>query len=234
MSLHLNANRELVAETVLLPGDPLRARFIADTFLEDVVCYNKVRNMLGYTGYYKGKRISVQGGGMGIPSTSIYVHELICDYDVQNLIRVGTCGAFQDNLSIGDIILAISASTDSGFNKIKFHHRDYAPAADFSLLVKAWNIAQEKKIPVSVGPILSSDFFYDEDLPDNYNIWKQYGILAVEMESSALYTIAARYNRKALSLLTVSDNLATGERASTLEREKSFTHMMELALEIIH
>lgn len=233
MSIHLEAEKGQIAETVLLPGDPLRAKFIAENFLENAVCYNRVRNMFGYTGTYKGKKVSVQGSGMGIPSISIYVHELICNYDVKNLIRVGTCGALQKDISLKEVIIATAASTDSSYNKIKFNQMDYAPAASFELLSKAVEVSRQHHAQTHVGTVLSSDFFYKDDGDeDTMKIWRDYGVLAVEMETSALYTLAARFNKDALSLLTVSDNLFTGERTSSEEREKSFRAMMEIALEI--
>ncbi len=233
MSIHNEARKGDIAKTVLLPGDPLRAKYIADTFLENPVCYNNVRGMLGFTGSYKGKKISVQGSGMGMPSMSIYAQELIEEYDVENLIRIGTCGTFQENIHCRDVILAQSASTDSQMNKIRFLGNDFAPAANFGLLLKAYQIAREKNIPVHVGNILSSDFFYNDDhLGDTFMVWKKYGTLAVEMETSALYTLAARFNRKALAILTVSDHIIKGEKASSHERQNSFRQMIEIALEL--
>ncbi|MDP4186063.1 MAG: purine-nucleoside phosphorylase, partial [Bacteroidota bacterium] len=217
MSIHNEARKGDIAPTVLLPGDPLRAKFIAENFLETPVCYNHIRGMLGYTGIYKGVKVSVQGTGMGMPSLAIYVQELIEQYDVQNLIRIGTCGTFQDHVQVKDLILAMGASTDSQMNKIRFKGLDYSPIASFDLLNKAYNYAIEQNIPVKVGNVLSSDFFYSEPLlGDAYEIWKAYNILAVEMESSALYTIAARFGRNALSILTVSDHILKGEKATQL------------------
>lgn len=229
MSIHLSAKKGDVAETVLLPGDPLRAKAIADNFLDDVVCYNNVRGMLGYTGTYKGKKVSVQGTGMGMPSLAIYVNELI-QLGAKNLIRVGTCGAYQESLKIGDVIIAISASTDSNINSFAFPGANYAPTASFTLLKKAHQDAIDKNLKVLVGPIFSSDIFYQDD-PDHYKKWADYGILAVEMESAALYAIAAKHNCEALSILTVSDSLVTGEVASTEDREQNFLKMAELALD---
>jgi len=231
MSVHNEAKKGDIAKTVLLPGDPLRANYIAENFLEDVKCYNTVRNMLGFTGYYNGKRISVQGTGMGAPSITIYVHELINDYGAKNLIRIGTCGSLQENIKVKDVILASTSSTDSGMNKYLFKGLDYAPAASFKLLNKAYNYALKNNFKVDVGSVLTSDFFYfSED--DPYKIWREYGVLAVEMETSALYTLAAKFNVDALTILTVSDNLFTGEKASPEERQTSFTNMINIALEI--
>ena len=231
MSVHLNANEGDIADTVLLPGDPLRAKNIAENILENAVCYSETRGMYGYTGTYNGKRISVQGTGMGIPSISIYVHELINEYGVKNLIRIGTCGAMQPHFGIGDVVLAMSASTDSGVNRLRFDGMDYAPTASFSLLLQAYEAAQNMGIPVTAGSILTSDTFY-QDRPENRELWVKYGILVVEMEAAALYTLAARFDVDALAILTVSDARAKGERATAEQREKSFTQMVEIALEI--
>jgi len=233
MSIHIGAKKGDIAETVLLPGDPLRAKFIADTFLTEVTLYNEVRGMYGFTGYYKGKRISVQGTGMGVPSISIYVNELIRDYDVQKLMRVGTCGALQEDIELKDVILGMAASTDSSLNKIRFDGMDYSPIANFELLDQAYQYALKAGKKVKVGNILTSDIFYNDDyLADPFQKWKDFGILAVEMESSALYTLAAKYNRKALTILTVSDHIVKGEFCSAEERQTAFTDMMEIALEI--
>jgi len=231
MSIHIGAKQGDIAPTVLLPGDPLRAKHFAETLMEDPVCFNEVRGMLGYTGLYKDKRVSVMGTGMGIPSHSIYVTELIREYQVKTLIRVGTCGALQPELKIGDIVLAMTASTDSQTNKLRFNGMDYSPAANFNLLVKAYLAARKRDINVVVGGILSGDIFYDDD-PNWWEIWAEYGTLVVEMETNALYTLAAKYNADALSILTVSDSLVTGEDAPTEDREKAYTQMARIALEI--
>ncbi|MCZ6774970.1 MAG: purine-nucleoside phosphorylase [Ignavibacteria bacterium] len=230
MSIHIGAKSGEIANTVLLPGDPLRAEHVAKQFLENPVCYNKVRGMYGFTGNYKGKRVSVQGTGMGIPSISIYVNELISDYNVTNLIRIGTCGSIQSTVSLKDIVLAMTASTDSQVNKLQFQGMDYAPSASFPLLKKTYDLAAERHIETKVGCVLSTDRFYHDD-PDYWKLWAQYGILALEMETSALYTLGARYSVNVLSILTVSDNILSGDRASSKEREKSFTQMIELALD---
>ncbi|HAG15071.1 MAG TPA: purine-nucleoside phosphorylase [Bacteroidales bacterium] len=233
MSIHIGAKKGDIAETVLLPGDPLRAKFIADTFLTNVSQYNNVRGMLGFTGNYKGKRISVQGTGMGVPSISIYTNELIREYDVQKLMRVGTCGALQNDIQLQDVILGMAASTDSSLNKIRFDGMDYAPVADFDLLLQAYNYAVSVGKMVKVGNILTSDIFYNDDyLADPFRKWKDFGLLAVEMESAALYTLAAKYKRKALTILTVSDHILSGEKCTAEERQHAFTDMMEIALEI--
>jgi purine-nucleoside phosphorylase len=233
MGLHIEAKQGEIAETVLLPGDPLRAKFIADNLLTDAKCYNTVRGMLGYTGYYQGKRVSVQGTGMGVPSISIYVTELISMYDCKNLIRIGTCGAIQPSLGLGEVILAMTASTDSNMNRIIFNNMEYAPHADFNLLRKAWEKANAMKLNVTVGSVLTTDAFFVDDLNAAYEIWRKYGVLAVEMETTALYSIAAKYGVHALSLLTVSDQLVSGERSTVEERLTAFTNMMEIALGIV-
>jgi purine-nucleoside phosphorylase len=206
-------------------------KHIAETMLEDAICFNQVRGMLGYTGRYGDKRVSVMGSGMGMPTLSIYVNELIAEYQVKTLIRVGTCGAFQPDLKIGDIVLAMTASTDSQMNKLRFNGMDYAPAASFELLLKAYQVAKERGIDVRVGGMFSGDSFYKDD-PDWWKIWAEYGALVVEMESNALYTLAAKFKVDALSILTVSDNLVTGEEATAQQRERGFTQMAEIALEI--
>ena len=231
MSIHIGAKEGDIAGTVLLPGDPLRAKYIAENFLIDVICYNEVRGMFGYTGTYKGKRISVQGTGMGIPSISIYVNELITNYKAKNLIRIGSCGSMQPDIKIRDVVLAISASTDSHINKIRFHGMDYASTANFELLKKAYDIALEKDISVKVGSVLTTDTFYNDD-PNSWKHWANYGILAVEMETAVLYTLAAKFKVNALSILTVSDSLVTREETTSEERQKTFNQMVEVALEL--
>lgn len=230
-TIHIGAKVGDIAETVLLPGDPLRAKYVADTFLEDAVLYNNVRGMLGFTGYYKGNRVSVQGTGMGMGSLAIYVHELINGYKVKNLIRVGTCATIQENISLRQIILAMSASGDSDANSLYFKGMHYAATADFDLLMKAHKVAQELNIKTFQGPIFSTNTFYDED-PNRWDIWRKHGVLGVEMESQMLFTLAKRFSAKALSILTVSDNIITGEATSALEREQSFKDMMKIALEL--
>lgn len=230
MSVHIGAEKGQIAETVLLPGDPLRAKYIADTYLEDVVCYNEVRGMYGYTGTYKGKRISVQGTGMGVPSISIYVNELIQSYDVQNLIRVGSCGAIKKDVNVRDVILAQTSSTDSQMNRVAFGPIDYAPCADFGLLKKAYDTAEAKNVAVRVGNVFTADQFYNEK---PLELMDQYGILAIEMETTALYTLAAKFGRKALSILTVSDHVLTGEETTAKERQTTFDEMILIALDSV-
>ncbi len=229
MSTHIGAKQGDIAPTVLMPGDPLRAKFVAENFLTDVKCYNEVRGMYGYTGKYMGKEVSVQGSGMGIPSLSIYVNELIRFYDVQTLIRIGSCCSYQKEIKIRDIVLAMSSSTNSGVNKLTFKGMDFAPTADFDLLHKAYTYATSKGIDVKTGNILASDSFYNEDA-EEWKLWASFQVLAVEMETSALYTLAAKFNRKALSVLTVSDSMITGEETTSEEREKTFGKMVEIAL----
>jgi purine-nucleoside phosphorylase len=230
MSIHIAAGPGEIAEAILLPGDPLRARFIAETYLENPKQYTDVRNILGFTGLYKGKPVSVQGTGMGIPSISIYIHELFRDYGVKRAIRIGTAGAIQENLKLRDLVLAMSASTDSAVNVQRFGHRCYAPTASWKLLKTAWDAAAAKGWEPAVGNVVCSDLFYTVD-PQEWKIWAQYGSLAVEMESAELYTVAARFGREALAILTVSDHLVTGEEATSSERQTAFTRMMEIALE---
>ena len=231
MSIHIEAKAGEIAPTVLLPGDPMRAKHFAKTFLEDAVCFNRVRGMLGYTGTYAGKRVSIIGSGMGMPSLSIYVHELINDYGVKTVMRVGTCGVMQPQIKIGDVILAMSSSSNSHVNRLRFNGMDYAPTADFELLLKAYQTAKQQEGHVFVGSILSSDTFYDDD-PDAWRLWADYGVLAVEMETSALYTLAAKFKVSALSVLTASDSIVTGEAATSSEREQGYNRMAEIALQI--
>ncbi|WPK11204.1 purine-nucleoside phosphorylase [Lysinibacillus louembei] len=229
MSIHINANQGEIADIVLLPGDPLRAKYIAETFLEDVTCYNEVRNMFGFTGTYKGKRISVQGTGMGVPSISIYVNELMAEYGVQKLIRVGTCGAIQQDVKVRDVILAQAATTDSKMNEIIFNGIDYAPIANFDLLLNAYNAGKEAGLSLKVGNVMTADMFYSEE--NQNEKLARYGVLAVEMEAAALYTLAAKYGRQALAILTVSDHILTGEVTSAEERQLTFNDMIVVALE---
>ncbi|MDU1314587.1 MAG: purine-nucleoside phosphorylase [Clostridium septicum] len=229
--LHIMAKEGDIAETVLLPGDPLRAKFIAETYLENPVCYNNVRGMYGYTGTYNGKRVSVQGTGMGLPSHSIYVNELIRFYGAKRLIRIGSAGSINENVNVRDIVLAQSVSTNSGINKRRFKGMDYAPTANFELLLEAYNKGIEKGVNIKVGNVLSSDLFYD-DTDVGIQLWADYGCLAVEMESAELYTVAAKYGVEALSILTISDHIFKGIETTPEERQESFTDMMEIALEL--
>ncbi|MDQ7906843.1 purine-nucleoside phosphorylase [Phytohabitans sp. ZYX-F-186] len=231
MSTHIGAQPGEIAERVLMPGDPLRAKWIAEHYLEDAKCYSTVRGMFGFTGTYQGVRLSVQGSGMGMPSASIYAHELINDYGVNTLIRVGSCGALTESLKLRDVIAAIGSATDSNMNRARFDGLvDYAPVADFGLLRTAVEVAERRGIQMHVGPILATDAFYT-DRPDLYDRLADYGVLAVEMESAALYTIAARFKARALTVLTVSDHIKTGERTTAEDRERTFAEMVEVALD---
>lgn len=230
MTVHLGAKEGDFAETVLLPGDPLRAQALAER-LDDVVCVNRVRGMLGFTGRLGEVRVSVQGTGMGMPSASIYAHELCTAFGVRRLIRVGTCGAIRPDLRLGDVLLAMTASTDSSMNRRRLDGLDFAPCASFRLLRAAVETAEAQGLPVMVGGVFSADTFYDDR-----EIWRRlapYGVLAAEMETSALYTIAARHGAEALSVLTVSDVMRTGEGLSAEDRERSCTAMMDLALDLV-
>ncbi|MBM7700101.1 purine-nucleoside phosphorylase [Kurthia huakuii] len=229
MSIHINAKDGEIADIVLLPGDPLRAKFIAETFLENPVQYNDVRNMFGYTGTYKGHRVSVQGTGMGVPSISIYATELLKDYGCKKLIRVGTAGALKRDVKVRDVVLAQGATTDSKMNEIQFGGLDYAPIADFDLLLKAYNAGKEAGLNLRVGNVYTADLFYGEKNPND--LLADYGVLAVEMETAALYTLAAKYNAQALAVLTISDHLITGEVTTSEERQTTFKEMMVVALE---
>ncbi len=231
MTVHIGAEKGEIAETVLLPGDPLRAKYIAENYFDDVICYNEVRGMYGYTGYYKGKRVSAQGSGMGMPSLSIYVNELVQEYGVKKIMRVGSCGAISERVNVRDVILAIGACSNSKMNDIRFEGQSYSPTASYQLLQSAYQTAEANGVDVEVGNIYSSDMFYQDD-PKWFEVWKEYGVLAVEMETAELYTLAAKHNFEALSILTVSDSIVTGEETTSEEREKTFTDMMEIALEI--
>jgi len=232
MSVHIAAKNGEIADTVLLPGDPKRAKWIAENFLENAVCYTDIRGILGFTGTYKGKRISVQGTGMGIPSISIYITELMKDYGVKTLIRVGSAGSYQEEVKIRDIVVALSTSTDSNINNRRFKGASFAPTVNFDLLSKVLKTAEEKNIKIKAGNILTSDEFYNDD-PTYFKKWAEFGVLAVEMETAALYTLASKYKAKALSILTISDSLVSPEITSSEEREKTFNEMIELALETV-
>lgn len=228
---HISGSKGEISETILLPGDPLRAKFIADTYLEDIVQFNDVRNMLGYTGTYKGKRISVMGTGMGLPSIGIYSYELIHFYGVKNLIRVGSCGAYDGKLKLYDIIFAMGASTNSNYAHQYNLPGTYSAIASWELLEKAKKVADEKGIQVNVGNVLSSDVFYNKD-SEVYKKWAEMGILAVEMEAYGLYCNAQAAGVNALTILTVSDSLVTKQETTSKERENSFTKMIDIALEL--
>ena len=230
MSTHIGAATGAIAPTVLLPGDPLRARWIAETFLDDASCYSQVRGMLGYTGSWQGRPVSVQGTGMGQPSMSIYLNELFRDYDVQQAVRVGSCGALSEKVAVRDVVIASGACTDSSMNRLRFHGLDYAAVADFGLLRAAYDVAQAMPDVVShVGLVLSGDSFYSPR-PELAAPLVEHGVLAVEMEANVLYTLAASFGRQALAICTVSDHVVTGEETSAQEREQTFSAMVEIAL----
>lgn len=228
---HNGAKPGEIAKTVLMPGDPLRAKFIAETYLENPVCFNTVRNMFGYTGTYKGKEISVMGGGMGMPSIGIYSYELYHFYGVDNIIRIGSAGGISDNVHVRDVVIGMGASTNSNFASQYELPGTFAPIASYELLEKAVNAAKAQNTNVVVGNILSSDIFYDDN-KNASNQWKKMGVLCVEMEAAALYMNAARAGKNALCILTISDHLYTGESLSAEDRQISFREMMEIALEL--
>lgn len=228
---HNAAKKGDIAKTVLMPGDPLRAKFIAETYLENPVCFNTVRNMFGYTGTYKGKEISVMGGGMGIPSIGIYSYELFNFYDVDNIIRIGSAGALSDDVKVRDVVIAMGASTNSNYaNQFKLPGT-FAPIADYGLLRKAVEAAEKKGIHTVVGNVLSSDTFYDDNKDAN-DLWKKMNVLCIEMEAAGLYMNAARAGKKALCILTISDHIYTGEALPAEDRQTTFRDMMEIALEL--
>ncbi|WP_318495244.1 purine-nucleoside phosphorylase [Photobacterium leiognathi] len=227
---HINAEFGDFAETVLMPGDPLRAQFIAETYLDDVKRVCDVRSMYGFTGTYKGQRISVMGHGMGIPSCSIYVHELIKDFGVKNIIRIGSCGAVHDDVKLMDVIIGMGASTDSKVNRIRFANHDFAAIADYHLLETAVNKARAQQVPVRVGNVFSADLFYSPE-SDLFDKMEKLGILGVDMEAAGIYGVAAELGAKALTILTVSDHIKRGEKLSAEDRQKSFNEMMNIALE---
>ena len=228
---HIEAKKSDIADVVLMPGDPLRAKFIAENFLTDVKCFNKVRNMLGFTGKYNGKTVSVMGAGMGMPSIGIYSYELFNFYDVKSIIRIGSAGAIKDEINLRDIVIAMGACTDSNYASLYELNGTFAPIADFELLSKAQKFSKEIDAKTFVGNIYSTDVFYssEEVLPK----WKEMGVLAVEMEAAALYMNAARSGKRALTICTVSDCIFTGEATSSEQRRTAFTNMLEVALRII-
>lgn len=229
MSTHIGASPGDIAPVVLMPGDPLRAKWIAETFLDDPRCYTEVRGMLGFTGTWHGTPVSVQGSGMGQPSLAIYAQELFREYDVRSIVRVGSCGALVESLAVRDIVIASGACTDSSMNRVTFDGLDYAPVADFGLLRAAVEAAEHRGTDVRVGLVFSSDSFY-ASRPERTRRMVDYGVLAIEMEASALYTIAAQHGRRALAVCTVSDHIVTGEQTSAAEREQTFGEMVEIAL----
>lgn len=229
---HINAVDGAFADVVLMPGDPLRAKYIAETFLENAVEVTNVRNMLGYTGTYKGRKISVMGHGMGIPSCSIYVKELITEYGVKKIIRVGSCGAVRQDVKVRDVIIGLGACTDSKVNRIRFKDNDFAAIADFDMTQAAVQAAKQKGAKVRVGNLFSADLFYTPDV-EMFDVMEKYGILGVEMEAAGIYAVAAEYGAKALAICTVSDHIRTGEQTSAEERQLTFNDMIEIALESV-
>lgn len=227
---HLAAKPGDIADIVLLPGDPLRAKLIAERFFDNPHCYNEVRGMYGFTGSYKGRRVSVQGTGMGIPSISIYAHELMTAFGAKTLIRVGTCGAIQAHVGLRDLVVAQAASTDSSLISTRFKGMSFAPTADFDLTRRAWQSAVSRGFNVHVGNVLSTDTFYDEE-PDAWKLWARYNVLALEMEAAGLYTLAARHGARALAVLMVSDSLVTHQKLSPEERQTGFVDMVTSALD---
>ena len=224
------ASKGEIAKRVLMPGDPLRAKYIAENYLDNHRLYNEVRNMFGYTGTYKGVPVSVQSSGMGMPSMGIYSYELFSEYEVESIIRVGTCGSFLKELDLGSIVLAIASSTDSNYQHTFDLNGTYSPCASWDLLCKARDASEELGIDITAGNLVSCDVFYEAD-PNWWNKWEAMNVIGVEMESAALYMNAAYFKRDALTIATVSDNFNTKERSSLEQREKSFTDMMKLALE---
>ncbi len=229
MTIHIGAKPGEIAETVLMPGDPLRAKWAAETFLEDAVCVNEVRGMLGFTGTWQGNRVTIQGSGMGMPSLSIYANELIRDYDAKTLIRIGSTGAMQESVALRDVVIAMTSSTMSTPSSGMFKDLNFAPCADFGLLRAAVAAAEEIGATTHVGGIYSADVFYDER-PDLNEQMTRHGVLAVEMEAAELYILAARYGRRALAVMTVSDHLVTGEALPSADRQSSFGDMVQIAL----
>ncbi|WP_110707623.1 purine-nucleoside phosphorylase [Salinicola sp. CR57] len=227
---HIDAQSGAFADTVLMPGDPLRAQFIAETFLDDVECVNRVRNMLGFTGTYQGRRISVMGSGMGIPSCSIYAKELITEYGVERLVRVGSCGAVRDDVAVNDIVIGMGASTDSGVNRARFGGHDFAAIADFDLVRHAADAARERGTKIKVGNLFSADLFYTPNV-EFFQTMKRHGILGVEMEAAGLYGVAAEFGARALTVCTVSDHILAGEALDAQARQTGFSEMMAITLE---
>ncbi|HGN0869973.1 purine-nucleoside phosphorylase [Providencia alcalifaciens] len=229
---HINAEMGDFADVVLMPGDPLRAKYIAETFLQDARQVNNVRGMLGFTGTYKGRKISVMGHGMGIPSCSIYAKELITDFGVKTLIRVGSCGAVMDDVKLRDVVIGMGACTDSKVNRQRFKDHDFAAIADYDLVHNAVEAAKARNVNVRVGNLFSADLFYSPD-PDMFKVMEKYGILGVEMEAAGIYGVAAEFGARALTICTVSDHIKTGEQTTSEERQTTFNEMIEIALDSV-
>ncbi|MEH2920477.1 purine-nucleoside phosphorylase [Samsonia erythrinae] len=229
---HINAERGDFSDVVLMPGDPLRAKYIAETFLENAREVNNVRGMLGFTGSYKGRKISVMGHGMGIPSCSIYAKELITEFGVKKIIRVGSCGAVREDVKLRDVVIGMGACTDSKVNRMRFKDHDYAAIADFDMVRNAVDAAKNRGVSVRVGNIFSADLFYTPD-PQMFDVMEKYGILGVEMEAAGIYGVAAEFGAKALAICTVSDHIRSGEQTTSEERQTTFNEMIEIALESV-
>ena len=232
MTPHINAPAGAFADVVLMPGDPLRAKYIAESFFQDAKEVTNVRNMLGYTGTYKGRKISVMGHGMGIPSCSIYAKELITEYGVQKIIRVGSCGAVRQDVKVRDVVIGLGACTDSKVNRIRFKDNDFAAIADFDMTQAAVQAAKNKGVNVRVGNLFSADLFYTPDV-QMFDVMEKYGILGVEMEAAGIYAVAAEFGAKALAICTVSDHIRSGEQTTSEERQLTFNEMIEIALESV-
>ena len=230
---HNNAKPGDIAKTVLMPGDPLRAKLLAETHLQDAVCYNQVRGMLGFTGTYKGRKISVMGHGMGIPSCSIYTKELITDFGVKKIIRVGSCGAVRMDVKLRDIVIGMGACTDSKVNRMRFKDHDFAAIADFGMVRDAVDAAKALGVEARVGNIFSADLFYAPDGGEMFDVMEKYGILGVEMEAAGIYGVAAEFGAKALTICTVSDHIRTHEQTTAAERQTTFNDMIKIALESV-
>ncbi|MGB5758956.1 MAG: purine-nucleoside phosphorylase [Acidimicrobiales bacterium] len=230
---HLQAEPGDYADTVLMPGDPLRAKFIAESYLSDVTLVNEVRNMLGFTGRYNGRRVSVQGSGMGVPSIQIYATELIKDFGVTRIIRVGSCGAIQDEIDLGDVVIGLAAGTDSTVNRRRLEGRDFPAVADYGLLRAVTDEAERRAMATRVGSVFTSDIFYEPEGSNTFALLERYGFLAVEMEAAGLYGVAAEYGAAALTVATVSDQLKRGEHMSAADRQTSFDDMIRLVLDAV-
>lgn len=230
MTPHINAAADAFADTVLMPGDPLRAKYIAENYLEDFQEVTNVRNMLGFTGFYKGQRVSVMGSGMGIPSASIYYHELATKYDVKNLVRIGSCGAISSDVKLGDVVIGMGACTDSKVNRTRFKDHDFAAIADYHLLEQSVAAARAHNLPVKVGNLFSADLFYSPE-SDLFDVMEKHGILGVEMEAAGLYGVAAENGIRSLAICTVSDHIRSGESMSPQERQEGFHAMMRMSLD---
>lgn len=227
---HINSKKHDFSDIVLMPGDPLRAKYIAEKYLSQCIQINNTRLMLAYTGFYKNKKISIMSHGIGIPSASLYTRELIVEFNVKKIIRIGSCGAIRDDIHLRDIVISMGASTDSKINRVKFNNHDFSAIADFDMLSHVVNIAKKMNINVSIGNFFTSDSFYNDD-NTMLNILKKYNIVGIDMETAGIYSVASEFNAKALSMCTVSDHIIREESLSSKDREASFDNMIEIALE---